>query len=376
MQTDTTDEKLTLDNEDTNISLVKTLGTVKFPWKVKVKELLEQGKITQQERDNYFAFRESSITSNIQGLSSKLPTTYDNIVCDACGAVINSGNNGTIYQSSINPTKVIKGAKFMLENSPFDFEVRAYKAIASVFPSDLKVVSMVETGEVFTERGRKFFEMDKISPVRFTEEQLTKILELKSSTSDNVMLTALEDWSVNSASLLILVPAVEEDSQKPLYNEGGGANSNWREINKPVILALFDILGISFSDYENDIVSILTKCFKNNVYLNDIEFIFGSRVDSSDNTKVGVFMIDFDKVAIGSNLSITNTLSTDYYSSSVRSRIMEEMRKSKSSKSLGVSKGGKSKKPRKRRKSMKKNQKLSQKRQHTRKNKRRTMGNK
>lgn len=252
--------------------------------------------------------------------------------CTRCGDLVNSGTYGFIFNTTDNPNTVIKGSKGAHaegQGCPEEFmkEIRHYSSIASAWPYELELIKLINNyGGMFIENRRCYYEMDKILPLVLTDEQEERLNTKIEKSSDNPRLVDILNIIKTTRELYMVVPGIRDAYY---FANGGGLNSEWREIGYDVVVVLFEILGIDIRKYNHEMAELLTKLFNENIMLIDVEFMLGYRVllneDGTGRNDYGVFLIDFDKVEIidkpsptNKRKSLTRLLEQDMFSDAVK----------------------------------------------------------
>jgi hypothetical protein len=290
-------------------------GKLGFTWKSKLNFLYENGDITEEQLNQYWqAYLDSRKTSEqvLQSKMSEAAVTEQAVKCGECGEKINAGTYGVIFNSNAYYNMVIKGSiqgHSITTGCPENFtrEFDRYQEIKQVFPADLNIISLLNIiGDVWVEERRCYFRMEKLYPIEFNVEQITRLDEKISSAyavaePNRDLIYNLTEIR-NTPRLYMLVPRVI--SPQFYFNEGGhGVTNGWREVNEPMMKILFEILGIDIMKYYSDLAKILIATINSGIYLIDVEFILCSTLEPNESgeliRKNKIVMIDFDKVIRG-----------------------------------------------------------------------------
>ena len=165
-------------------------GKLGFTWKSKLNFLYENGHITEEQLNQYWqAYLDSRKTSEqvLQRKMSEAAVTEQAVKCGECGEKINAGTYGVIFNSNAYYNMVIKGSiqgHSITTGCPENFtrEFDRYQEIKQVFPSDLNIISLLNIiGDVWVEERRCYFRMEKLYPIEFSVEQITRLDEKISS---------------------------------------------------------------------------------------------------------------------------------------------------------------------------------------------------
>jgi hypothetical protein len=335
-----------------------------FTWRNKLKFLQENGYISETEENKYKQYYLDKGKTSVQKLAAALKAdavTEEAVKCKECGEKINSGTYGIIFNSNTDDNIVVKGSiqgHSITTGCPENFtrEFDRYQEIKQAFPSHLNIVSLINIiGNVWVEERRCYFKMEKLYPIEFNAEQMTRLNEKILTAEDKAEpnrdfiynLTEIK----NTPRLYMLVPGVT--NPEIYFNEGGnGVTNGWREINEPMMRIIFEILGIDIMEYYSELIKILKATMEKGLYLIDVEFILCSTFEPNESgeliRKNKVVMIDFDKVKRGGNdfNLVRTTLEQDMFPLTIQDEFLREMPKK-------IEIGGKNKKTIKKRKTTK-----------------------
>ena len=301
--------------------------------------------------NNLTALHDDDMTRKLQ---SKLKSTSISFIqsennalihaskCSECGDILNGGTYGFIYNKINNPNIVIKSSiethSTELSNCPVEFqrEFQHYSDIADVFPRQLKTIKLIQVhGNMYVENQRCYYQMDKIFPLEWNPDQLIryeqKLEEMKFKTKSkndrNDVIKQNLEILMSNRDLFMLVPGIPE----LYFSSGGGINSHWREVGYDMMLILFDIVGIDFTQFNQEMFLLLSTMIQNSIHLIDVEFILGCRkhnnIDGTESIETGIFIIDFDKVVKIPNTrpttekELSNILNQDMFSKEVKTLI-------------------------------------------------------
>jgi hypothetical protein len=366
----TIDRKLV---NETTLKKINTNQDLGFTWRPKLRQLLDDGEISKDRFDQITNSYVKSKSDSLVKLKNKLEpeTEKINTKCEDCGDIINSGTYGVIFNDIKNGNIAIKGStKGVSTNStcPEEFlkESNMHEAIKRIFPTDLTIINLLNiTQPVWVENSRCYFRMEKLLPVVFNEHERELLNNKIEEETDRDMKYRLETIR-DIPQLYMLVPGIIDP--EIYFNEGGGANSHWREINGPMMEIIFEILGININTYYEELKKILRATIENNIYLIDVEFILCSIIKTNENgistRENKIVMIDFDKV-------IDNTASSSSSSSSSSALKRETINQDMFPKSIKEILGGT-----KRRSTKRKYKKRSTKRKYKRRSTKRRKGTK
>ncbi len=303
----------TQDRNSVNIEKLEKINTnqnLGFTWRPKLQQLFNDGLITKDRLDEVSNLYINSRLNALLKLKTKFEPEKINTKCEDCGDIINSGTYGIIFNDIKYENIAIKGSnKGVSTNStcPEEFlkESNMHEIIKQIFPNDLTIIQLLNIIKpVWVENARCYFRMEKLLPIVFNQQEkelLNKKIEETTNRDMKYMLETIRDVP----QLYMLVPGIIEP--EIYFNEGGGANSHWREINGPMMEIIFEILGININTYYEELKKILRATMENNIYLIDVEFILCSIIKTNVNgistRENKIVMIDFDKV-------IDNTVSS------------------------------------------------------------------
>ena len=143
--------------------------------------------------------------------------------------------------------------------------------------------------------------MEKLFPIVFNESQKIMLEQkIQEMGALNYQLTTIRD----NTELYMIVPGIT--NPQIYFNNGGSSDSQWREINEPIMEIIFEILGININNYYEELKKILRISILHNIYLIDVEFILCSILEPDESgeliKKNKIVMIDFDKVKFGASL--------------------------------------------------------------------------
>lgn len=353
-----TPNKPTLDRNSINRETLEKINTnqdLGFTWRPKLRQLLDDGEISKDRFNQITNSYVKSKSDSLVKLKTKLEPEKINTKCEDCGDIINSGTYGIIFNDIKNGNIAIKGSnKGLSTNStcPEEFlkESNMHKIIKQIFPNDLTIIQLLNIIQpVWVENTRCYFRMEKLLPIVFNQQERELLNKKIDETTDRDMKYRLETIR-DVPQLYMLVPGII--NPEIYFNEGGGANSHWREINGPMMEIIFEILGININTYYEELKKILRATMENNIYLIDVEFILCSIIKTNENgistRENKIVMIDFDKV-------IDNTVSSS--SSSASALKSETLNQDMFPKSIKEMLGGTKRRTTKRRKCKRKSTK-------------------
>ena len=237
-----------------------------------------------------------------EALKRKAEVIIQQTQCNDCGKVINAGTYGIIFEDKTDSEKIIKGSikghgkKEECKSTATDFGKEFYMLtkILEVFPST--TIRMVQPYDnIWFEKRHCYIRMDKLNPIILDKSQKEQAIHLLSGRNDihksQEFLTMLTTMS--PLPLFKLTPRYKNKFhhiKNVITSHGMGAFANWVEIGEIQIRILFEIIGLDYDKYIDDLATIIITMSNNNIILNDIEFLLANAKGQS-----GVFMIDFDK---------------------------------------------------------------------------------
>ena len=145
-------------------------NTIGFGWKPKLKYLLNNKLITEEEYKLYYNLHINEKNKQLE-----------NLKCQSCAEIINAGTYGIIFNSKNNVNQVIKGSikgHSITTGCPKDYEheINMYSIIYKIFKSlNLKNINIIDIQNKWVENRRCYYEMDRIYPFQINEELKIKI---------------------------------------------------------------------------------------------------------------------------------------------------------------------------------------------------------
>jgi hypothetical protein len=281
--------------------------TIGFGATAVIQNLFNTERITEEQKDTFlerhFPNRARIIEANQDTILVTDPETGKKFTkkgmnsiratkCSDCGELLNGGTYGYIFRSLSDSTKIIKGsseghAEAFSCPPDFEREHQMHTKIAAYFPSlKLKTISLINIYSNWIENRRCYLKMDEIRPIVLTDVQIAKARNKQKTLAEKN--AHIIDKLLEKKCLFMLLPGDEEPFRA---EEGGGETSQWIEIGRKTIDVYLALLNIKPKQYYKDLKKLVDGSIKNNIKLNDVEFILGSI-----NGINQVVMIDFDKV--------------------------------------------------------------------------------